>query len=169
MEEDIKKDVETGEKVDDVNTDYLAAIKELKEKSVDRSEYEKLKAENRKLLDSIINGGPESSEETPKTYSKEEIQNMRKELFDPDKDFTNLEYMKRVLELRDALLANGEDDPFLPHGKQISPTKEDEERAEISAQVFRECVEYAEGDSEAFTNELMRRTRDIRLPKQNKK
>ena len=47
--------IETGTDAVD-NTDYIAAIKELKQNSVDRSKYEALRAENKKLLDSIVNG-----------------------------------------------------------------------------------------------------------------
>ena len=42
--------------VDDNNTDYIAAINELKQNSVDRSKYEQLRADNKRLLDSIVNG-----------------------------------------------------------------------------------------------------------------
>ena len=41
----------------DSDVDYLAAIKELKANSVDRAKYDKLKEENKKLLDTVINGG----------------------------------------------------------------------------------------------------------------
>ena len=60
-------------------------------------------------------------------------------------------------------MENGQPDPFIPVGKQISPSREDIEIAEKVAQVYKECIEYANGDSEVFTNELMRRTRDVRL------
>lgn len=164
--EEDQRESETGKEVDNSDTDYLAAITELKKNSVDRSEYEKLKAENKKLLSAVINGGLAPSEESnEKVYSKEDINKMRIDLYDPDKDYSNLEYIQRTLELRKALISNGEVDPFIPTGKQISPTKEDYERAEFTAQVYQECVDYANGDSVAFTNELMRRTKDVRLPK----
>ena len=38
------------------NTDYIAAIKELKENSVEKGKYDTLKAENKKLLDALVNG-----------------------------------------------------------------------------------------------------------------
>ena len=60
-------------------------------------------------------------------------------------------------------MAKGEPDPFLPYGKQISPTRQDEETAAKVAQIYQECIDYAEGDSEVFTNELQRRTRDVRI------
>lgn len=62
---------ETGEVVD--NTDYIAAIKELKENSVDRSKYDALKAENKKLLDSIVNGTEIAQPTVEQKKSTEEL------------------------------------------------------------------------------------------------
>lgn len=151
---------ETGEQVEDMTPDYLAAIKELKQKSVDREDYDKLKAENKKLLDSIVNGQTVEVEASPKYRDVGEI---RDELF--NNEHNNLEYIKLALELRNTLIAKGETDPFLPVGKQISPTREDVEMAEKCAQVYQECIDYAEGDSALFTQELMRRTRDVKVRK----
>ena len=151
--------------VEDNTQDYLAAIKELKEKSVDRSEYDKLRAENKKLIDAVVNGQPGQEEQAVVKHSKEQIDELRNDLFNSPKELNNLEYVTKAMELREALMENGEPDPFLPVGKQISPTRDDLEGAEKVAQVYRECIEYAEGDSEVFTNELMRRTRDVKLPR----
>ena len=150
----------TGSEVEDMTPDYLAAIKELKQKSVDREEYDKLKAENKKLLDSIVNGQSVEVDVGPQYRDVAEI---REELF--NNEHNNLEYVKLALELRNTLIAKGETDPFLPVGKQISPTREDVEMAEKVAQVYQECVDYAEGDSALFTQELMRRTRDVKVRK----
>ena len=151
--------------VEDNTQDYLAAIKELKEKSVDRSEYDKLRAENKKLIDAVVNGQPGQEEPVFTKHSKEQIDDLRNDLFNSPKELNNLEYVTKAMELREALMENGEPDPFLPVGKQISPTRDDLEGAEKVAQVYRECIEYADGDSEVFTNELMRRTRDVKLPR----
>ena len=151
--------------VEDNTQDYLAAIKELKEKSVDRSEYDKLRAENKKLIDAVVNGQPGQEEPAAVKHSKEQIDELRNDLFNSPKELSNLEYVTTAMELREALMENGEPDPFLPVGKQISPTRDDLEGAEKVAQVYRECIDYAEGDSEVFTNELMRRTRDVKLPR----
>ena len=151
--------------VEDNTQDYLAAIKELKEKSVDRSEYDKLRAENKKLIDAVVNGQPGQEEQAVVKHSKEQIDELRNDLFNSPKELSNLEYVTKAMELREALMENGEPDPFLPVGKQISPTRDDLEGAEKVAQVYRECIDYAEGDSEVFTNELMRRTRDVKLPR----
>ena len=151
--------------VEDNTQDYLAAIKELKENSVNRSEYDKLRAENKRLIDAVVNGQPGQEEQVLVKHSKEQIDDLRNDLFNSPRELNNLEFITKTMELREALMENGEPDPFLPVGKQISPTRDDIEGAEKVAQVYKECIEYAEGDSEVFTNELMRRTRDVKLPR----
>ena len=160
-----EKEVSVTGTVEDNTQDYLAAIKELKENSVNRSEYEKLRAENKKLIDTVVNGLPGQEEQVLVKHSKEQIDDLRNELFNSPRELNNLEFITKTMELREALMENGEPDPFLPVGKQISPTRDDIEGAEKVAQVYKECIEYAEGDSEVFTNELMRRTRDVKLPR----
>ena len=160
-----EKEISVTGTVEDNTQDYLAAIKELKENSVNRSEYNKLRAENKRLIDAVVNGQPGQEEQVFTKHSKEQIDDLRNELFNSPRELNNLEYVTKAMELRDALIENGEPDPFLPVGKQISPTRDDLEGAEKVAQVYRECIEYAEGDSEVFTNELMRRTRDVKLPR----
>ena len=151
MTEEEKK-VETG-KVDDTQVDYIEAIKNLKQNTVDRSKYDELKAENKKLLDSIVNGQSVDVENQPQYR---DVNVIRDELF--NHEHNNLEYMKLTLELRNTLIAKGERDPFLPYGSQIAPTPEDVEKAEKAAQIYQECIDYADGDSKLFTQELQRRT-----------
>lgn len=150
----------TGTEVEDMTPDYLTAIKELKQNSVDRQKYDELKAENKRLLNAVVNGQTVEVEEGPKYRDVGEI---RDELF--NNEHNNLEYVKLALELRNTLMAKGETDPFLPVGRQISPTREDVEMAEKCAQVYQECIDYAEGDPALFTQELMRRTRDVKVRK----
>lgn len=150
----------TGTQAEDMTQDYLAAINELKANSVDRQKYDQLKAENKKLLDSIVNG---QEIELPKETNKRSIKELREELFDGTKELSNLDFVKDALELRSQLIAEGEPDPFLPIGNQISPTDSDIATANKVAEVLQECIDYAEGDSAVFTNELQRRTVDVKI------
>lgn len=143
---------ETGT-VEDNSADYLEAIQSLKQNSVDRSEYEKLKAENKKLINAVVNGQSVDVEAKPQYRN---VNVIRDELF--NHEHNNLEYVKLALELRSTLIAEGQPDPFLPMGAQIAPTAEDEEKAEKAAMIYQECIDYADGDSKLFTQELMRRT-----------
>ena len=148
---------ETGKQVDDMTPDYLAAINELKQNSVDRSKYDALKAENKKLLDSIVNG----TEIAQPVEEKKSIEELRANFFKEDQN--NLEYWNNVLALREAWMTEGKPDPFLPIGSQILPTDADEAAANKVATVLQECIDYAEGDSDVFTNELQRRLIDVKI------
>lgn len=149
---------------DDTSIDYIQALNDMKQNSVSREQYEKLKSENKELLDTLINGG---QVEMIDPASKPSIEDLRKELFSKeaaDKGMTNLEFVTKSLELRNAIIESGGTDPFLPVGKGIEITRDDYEAAEFTAQQFQECIDIANGNSEVFTNELMRRTVDNSLP-----
>lgn len=141
----------------DTAPDYISAIKEMKANSVDRSVYDKLKSENKQLLDALVNGKEiEFSKEEPVDIVK-----LRKDLFNKDGHMSNLEYVSTALKLRDALIEQGERDPFLPYGEKVNLTAEHYDKAETVATVLKECVEFADGDSGIFTAELQRRTKDV--------
>lgn len=148
----------------EADNDYINVINNLKATTVSKDQYEKIRAERNRLLDSLVNG------ETIETPQKEtvDIDALRQKLFTQDCQLSNLEYIETTLKLRDALMEKGDPDPFLPINSRTSPTTEEQMLAEKSAQVFRECVEYANGDSEVFTNELMRRTADTGLSRFNR-
>lgn len=164
MEEKEILNNESGEEQSNDSVDYIKAINEMKQNSVSREQYEKLKGERDELLDTLINGG---QVEMIDPSTKPSIEDLRKELFSKEaanKGMTNLEFVTKSLELRDAIIEAGGTDPFLPIGRGIELTRDDYEAAEFTAQQFRECIDIAQGNSEVFTNELMRRTVDNSLP-----
>lgn len=150
-----------GTPVED-NTDYIEALREMKEKTVSKEAYEKLKEENKKLLQSLINGETIEGDAVPETP---DVAQLRKELFNRDAPLSNLEYATKALQLRRALVDDGHPDPFLPIGHRISPTQEDIEAANRVAKVLQECIEYADGDSDLFTSELQRNMVDVPNPR----
>lgn len=137
---------------------YIAAINELKSTTVSRDSYNKLKQENKQLLDSLVSGtlpdGMVPAAEKP------DINEMRKQLINGAQDMSNLDYVKLNLTLRDALIESGEDDPFLPVGEKVRITQDQIDAANRVATVLQECVDFADGDSGIFTAELQRRTVD---------
>lgn len=148
MEEEVKNQAdETAE------PDYVATIQELRNNTVPKEQYAKLKEENRRLLQSVINGEQMEGVAAPE---KTDVQELRKELFGGEAEMSNLEYVTKALALRDELIAQGKPDPFLPIGMKIAPTNEDIEAANRVAKVLKDCVDYADGDSSIFTNELQR-------------
>ena len=88
------------------------------------------------------------------------INELRNKLLKEGSNLNNLDYVQTAVELRDALIAQGQKDPFLPYGEGVLPTAEDVECANRVANVFKECIEYADGDPDIFTSELQRRTVD---------
>lgn len=157
MAEEIKnqQSVSEQEKVND-GIDYIEALKEMKQNSVSRESYDKLKSENKQLLDALVQG---KEIELPKE-EKLDVNELRKKLFNKDSYLSNLEYVDAALKLRKALIENGERDPFLPYGDRVDTTAEHYAKAETVANVLQECVDFADGDSGIFTAELQRRTKE---------
>lgn len=134
--------------------DYIAEIQKLKSNTVPKEAYDAMLEENRKLLSSLVNGEGVSTE-TQKDDGPS-IPELRAKIFDRDNQLSNLEYIEGVLELREKIIAKGDIDPFLPYGVNIAPTDEDVQCANRVAAGLKQCVEYANGDSNIFTNELQR-------------
>lgn len=141
----------------DTNQMYLDEIKELKKNSVSRAEYDKLVNENRNLLHSLVEG--QQIEQQPVQEAPVDVNGLRKELYSGENNMTNLEYITKTLELRDAIMATGGQDPFLPFGEKIRVTQDDIEAANRVADSLKEMVEIADGDPVAFRNEFQRRVR----------
>ena len=146
---------ETGAVVD--NTDYIEAIQTLKQNSVDRSKYEELRAENKRLLQAVVNGQPA---EEKVEIAKPDIQELRRKLANSSEEgLCNLEYVETALKLREAVIAEGKEDPFVPIGSKYTPTAADYERANRVATVLQEMVDEADGDPQIFLNEYQRRVK----------
>lgn len=138
--------------------EYIETINELKKNSVSKEKYDQLQAEKKGLIEALKNGGQVKIEEEKE---KVDIDQLRKDLYgNPNKQMSDIEYIDKTLQLRDALIERGERDPFLPNGADYNYSKEDQEKADYIASVYRECLDYAQGDNQAFVNELMRRTKD---------
>lgn len=145
---------QTTETID--NNQYIEALNQLKANSVDKAEYDKLKAENKKLLDSIVNG----TEVALPAGEKESINDLRTKLINSnDEGMSSLEYTKVALKLRERLIEEGEEDPFVPHGTQYSPTQMDYDRANRVAAILQDCVDNADDDDATFLAELNKRTK----------
>lgn len=136
------------------NQNYIDAINNLRQNSVPRTDYDKLKAENQQLLDALVNG---TEIEVPEE-EKRPLADLRKELFAPNADFSNLEYAERVLDLRDRVLEEEGVDVFVAQNtKDPQGAKESAERV---ANTLRECIQRANGNSNIFTAELQNRIVD---------
>ena len=158
--------VASGDPVVNGSYDYISAINEMKKNTVPRKAYEELIKERNQLADAVINGEIVA----PGAAAKEvvDISALRSTLFSPeacDKGMTNMEYIENALKLRNAVLEQEGKDIFLPVGRGIVVTAEDREQAENAAEIFQECLDYAQGDPSVFNTELMRRTVDTGNPR----
>ena len=154
MQEEQLNSVSTQENVADNSSNYIEAIKEMKANTVDKQAYLKLKEENKQLLNSLVTG---QNIEQPEQVEPVDIDALRAKLFSSKKkDLSNLEFVSTALELREALIERGDMDPFVPIGNKIEPTDEDFAKAEKVAKVLQECVDYADGNPNVFTDELKR-------------
>ena len=128
-----------------------------------KEDYEKLQEENKKLANTIANGLTVQPKEEPKK-AEVDINELRKNFLKENQ--SNLEYAENVLALRNALMEkNPDDDPFLPKGHNINATEQDKIDAQNVADVLEQCIELADGNSDAFTIALQNRMVDIKLPK----
>lgn len=120
------------------NQNYIETIQQLKETTVDRAKYEKLMAENKQLLNTLVNGG---SIEQPVAKEEIDIPKLTDEILYGYNN--NLEYWQKSLKLRNALLESGKPDPFISRDP-LNPADENAAAtAEKVAQVVQECIDYA--------------------------
>ena len=156
MQDEENKSVSTQGETGKSAAEYIEAIKEIKANSVPRDKFEALEKEKKDLLKALIEGG---QIEQQKANEKPDIKALRAELFNEDNKLTNLEYAKKALALRSSVMEETGQDIFLPYGANISPTPADSEAAEKVANAFQSCIDYADGDSQLFTQELQRITK----------
>ena len=137
-------------------SEYINQIKDLKEKTVSREEYERIKNDNKELAKALINGTGANIPGITKPEGKPDLDDLRKKLF-TKKSKNDLEYFTNLLALRDGVMADGQPDPFLPINREFRATAQDEADAERIATQIKEAIEYADGDPAVFSNDLRRR------------
>lgn len=140
----------------DNEVDYIGAINKLRETTVPKEVYDKLRKENKELINALANGEQIDS----KKIEKDDINALRKELYCNGKELSNLDYVDKTLRLRRAIIDAGGTDPFLPQGTHAKITPLMIETAETAAEIMQECVDFADGDSGVFTAELQRRMKE---------
>lgn len=142
------------------NVELAKALKELKENSVSKEDYEKLEKENKELVAQIINGDGAGNGQTNTPEDLDgDIKALREKLYGPKcSELSNLEFCDATLKLREAIIKRDGIDPFVPRGANIKPTDYDAQRAQAVADVMAECIKEANGDSGVFTALLQAKT-----------
>lgn len=143
------------------DVDYIEAIQQLQANSVSKDQYNKLRDENKKLLDALVSG---QQIDIP-AEEKVDIGELRKKLFDPDCNLSNLDYIENSLKLRKAVMDQGGEDPFLGIGSHVDVTQEMRDKAQRVADGLQYCVDFADGDSGIFSAQYQRITKDTLIPK----
>lgn len=126
------------------------ALKEQKENSVSKEQYERLEKKNSELMKAIIDGSSIGN----KSESSEEPVDLNKLAKDAcEGGIGNLEYAKRSLKFREEYMKQTGKDPFAPNSSD-KMTDEDVNKASEVAQLMQQCVDEADG-SEAVYNALL--------------
>ena len=137
---------------------YIDAIKDYQNNYVPKTVVDKLRNENKQLVASLTNGeviataNPQVSETKP-------IAQMIKEMKKPK---SSIELVEKALEFRERVLEETGEDCFVNClSKHSIPTEQSYISAQKTADIYRECLDYANGDNKLFINELQRRMPDI--------
>lgn len=141
--------------------EYIDTINDLKANTVPKAKYDQAMEEKKQLIEALKTGGQVNVQGEEE---KIDVDQIRQDMFGTNKkDMTNLEYITNALKLRKALLERGERDPFLPNDADYVETQDDIDKANYYAEVYQECIDYANGNAQLFTQELQRRTKDDSL------
>lgn len=143
---------ESGEASD--NAAYIAALKELKQNSVDKAKYDSLKSENKKLLEALVNGeGVEPQQQASKLQSREHYYKKYKE----NKFANDLEYWDNFINLRKATIEEYGQDPCVtgsygltPEGTKQDPSYGESETIEEQMKLIEDFIEESDGNPIVF-------------------
>lgn len=149
MEENQEKLEQATPPTDDTNVDYIKALKEMRDNSVSKEQYNKIKEDNARLIQSLVNG-----EQLNINSNSDKVRTASEIRQDLQKESTNLAFIKNALELRNLILEEQGKDIFVAEGRMISPTNEDRVSAQQVADLFQTCVDECNGDSGVFTSIL---------------
>ena len=149
-----KEESRIEEEDNNEDIDYVQAIQDLKSNSVPKEKYEKLEAENKKMLKALIDGEQIELKngDQATTDVNERISKLQKEMFVDDFQGTDLEYCSKALELRKAVMErDGEQaDIFVQKGHNAVVTDEDRNKAARVAEVMQEAIDQAQGNNQVF-------------------
>lgn len=138
--------------------DYIAKITELKNSTVSKEDYDKLRADNKKLLDAIVTGQAQAEQPTVQE-EKIDVKALRNELYNGRYEGTDLDYISKVLKLRKAIIDSGEPDPGVCNGVKTVASEADYENCNDVCDALQEMVDFADGDAAVFRSEMMRRVK----------
>ena len=132
----------------EVEANYLEQIKQLKENTVSKDLYERVIAENKKLVSDYVNGTAHvDNDEVEVTLEQARLAYQQPGM-------NNLDQAKATLQLREKMMEAGLGDPFLANG--VDPTVQDITDAQQVADFLQSCIDTAQGDAAVFQAEFYR-------------
>lgn len=141
---------------------YLDTIADLKKNSVSRQEYDKIRNENKTLLEAIVNGRTADDAAADSTTPTPTTQDLRNKIFGKEaEDLSDIEFVSGLLDLRDKLLEEEGIDYMAPTGGQIAADYNDLQTSQKAYNALRHCLEVADGDNDIFIQEITRITNDV--------
>lgn len=144
--------------------DEVRVLNELKKANDNLlKENSDLKEAKREYYDKLLNNNSEPVEVNEVVDTKALTEKIMTE------ELTNLDYIKSVLKLRNALIEEGKPDPFLASGVKAKITEDDRAIADRVAEGLQELVDESNDDPEVFTALYQARVKDGNLPIRKKK
>lgn len=132
--------------------EYAAEIKKLKENTVPKEEYDRVIGDNKTLIKALADGT-----DVPEAEKQElpDVNQLRKDILNAgETNMSNAEYVQKVLDLRNALLAEGKEDPFLPRGMKRKAENVDIAGAQKVADFLQDCIDESRGEDGKIDNDL---------------
>ena len=125
---------------------YVAELRKLKETTVDKSEFTKLQEENQRLAKALTTGLKEEDD-----HSQIDVAAVAKRMISGLTKRSDLETLTDALAIRDAVVEQGGESPFLAHAKDYVAKPEEVAWEDAFAKGLREIIDAAEGDPALFT------------------
>lgn len=134
--------------VDESNADndLVEALKQVKANSVSKDDYNKLRADNKKLIDALVSG-EQLAQESP--LAQRSVEDLQKAIF--EHKGTDLEMAADILDLYDRQKEVG-NNLFISSTNNMSPSEvqDAEYNAEAVANYLRDVIKKCDGDSSKF-------------------
>ena len=121
-----------------VELDPVEQLRELKANYVPKEQLEQAIADRNRYFQMATTNYQEPK---PVEEEKVDINELRKDLFNNRENLSNLEFARKALKLRSAIIDNGGVDPFIPQGRKITATTSDRYAAERVAEGLQYCVD----------------------------
>lgn len=152
QDQELKQTSVTGEEVVD-NTDYITALKELKQNSVSKDKYDALVEEKKRLLEAVVNGQEISNSEEDELEPRIVYYEKYKK-----NDFpTDLEYWTNLINLRKATIKEYGADPCVtgnygltPEGGRVEPAYGEPELVQEQFEIIEDMIKQSKGNSQVF-------------------